>query len=742
MDDQTVTSASATSEPPWRGRLRLPTAREVEWLAVGLLLLAALVFRVRGLGGDVEPNLSSIEVGNLATMEALAVGAGPGLLSPTLTGASGLTLAIPTLLTGVVGDPGLALRLFVALVSVGTLGLFYAVCRQFGSVLAALGATALLASSSWFLYASRNGELHGVVILLTLAALLAIQRGLRGGDPRTWALGGVAAGFAWYWHPSAVYLVPGLVAALGAWAIRCPTSRRRVLDGAAIFFVALAVVALPRVPGLLADWDTVWATLDQRGFGFGAPTDPASRRWAPLQTARTFLLLESSAAGNPRYLPSGRAALDAVSGSLLLLGVLLAARRPLAEGPWLGLALVTLHVSQAGATGIPDLGRAAPALPACFLVIGRTLTWLIAGVPFRPVAQALVVVGIPVVMWTGWQGYAGWMGSTPAAQARQPALGYDELDAWRTAQREQLADGGGVLSARAWRDQHPRLAGSPRGPRRSAAAPAAPVLGPVELQPSGVVEVGRGPQAPRGVAAGPSGDVFVADETGRVSRVEPDPPGIAPLPSAASVPEAQIWDLAADAEGFLYLVDTERARVVRLDRRGAVVATLGADWGMYRPRGLAIGADGKLYVADTGRNRVIVATTDGRLERTIGPRTQAGELEQPTDVAADDSGRIYVAAPELGRVLVLDAEGAVLGGWEVTRGDTVESPRVAVVADGVAAITEPRDRRVRIREADGRVLGEIGLDAGRPFGIAVADRRLAVTDQAGGRILLYTLSSR
>lgn len=740
MADPVVASAPTEPEPSRRGRFRLPTTRGVERLAVGLLLVAALVFRVRGLG-DLEPNVSPVEVVNLATMEALALGRGPGPLDLTLTGASGLALAIPTLLVPLVGEPDLALRLFAGLVGVASLGVFYVVCRGVVSAVASLGATALLASSSWALMLSRTGELNGVVVLLALVSVWAIQRGLNGAGPRTWALGGVAAGFAWYWHPSAVYLAPGLAVALGAWALRCPKTRRRVLAGGAILIVSLVVVALPSVPSLLANWGAIWATLDERGLGMTGDSTITSRRAALQQTTRSFLFLDTMAEGNPRYLPPGQAPLDAVSGSLLLLGVILAARRPLAELPWLSVFLVTLHASQVGAPSIPDLGRAAPALPACFLLIGRTLGVLLTNVPFRPVTRALVLVGIPAVLWSGWQGYVGWMSSPVAVQARPPGLGYDELDAWRSAQQELVTQGGGVLTARVWREQHPRLSAGARGTRRSASTTAAPSLGPVELRPNGVAQGGRGPQSPRGLAAAETGDLFVADETGRVSRVEPTGPGFATLPQSTTVPQAQAWDLAADADGFLYLADAERALVVKLDQRGAHVATLGTDWGMFRPRGLGVGADGKLYVADTGRNRVVVATTDGKLERVIGPRIGAGELEQPTDVAADDSGRIYVAAPEVGRTFVVDGEGRSLGGWSISRGDTVESPHLATVADGVVAITEPRDRRVRIVDADGRELGKADFD-GRPFGIAAVDRRLVVSDPGAGRVLFFTLEPR
>ena len=99
---------------------------------------------------------------------------------------------------------------------------------------------------------------------------------------------------------------------------------------------------------------------------------------------------------------------------------------------------------------------------------------------------------------------------------------------------------------------------------------------------------------------------------------------------------------------------------------------------------------------------MVIASGEGRLLKTLGPRTSAGDLEQPTDVAVDASGRIYVALPEVGQLMVLDREGQVLGSWAIQKANTVDSPHLAVVADGAIAITEPAEASRLARDADGR----------------------------------------
>jgi DNA-binding beta-propeller fold protein YncE len=328
------------------------------------------------------------------------------------------------------------------------------------------------------------------------------------------------------------------------------------------------------------------------------------------------------------------------------------------------------------------------------------------------------------------------------AQVRQPALDYDEVDAWIGEQRTRMANGEPVATARQWRDEHPRLTTGSRVLRRPRdAGPASGALLPVrpDLRQVGTVQGESGARAPRGVAATATGEVFVADANGRVSRLDAERNALTPLQQRTPQLE-QVSDLAADADGLLYLADAERSVLVKLRPTGELVATLGAEWAMYRPRGLTVGPDGRIFVADTGRNRIAVGTTEGRFQKAISPPASFGAFEQPTDVAVDPSGRIYVALPEIGRLAILDESGQVLGGWSVPKGNTIESSRLAVIADGVIAMTDPAEGRLRLLDADGRELSVVDAP-GRPYGVALANAQLYVAQSAGGRLLVFSLGT-
>src|SRR5215217_338259 len=91
-----ATGGEVSSRPWWR----LPGERTL----FALLLAGAAFVRLAG-AGQVEPNLSTIEVSHLATVESLLLGRNAGLLGWTGGGASGLALVPAALLRLVRPEP-------------------------------------------------------------------------------------------------------------------------------------------------------------------------------------------------------------------------------------------------------------------------------------------------------------------------------------------------------------------------------------------------------------------------------------------------------------------------------------------------------------------------------------------------------------------------------------------------------------------------------------------------------------
>ena len=59
----------------------------------------------------------------------------------------------------------------------------------------------------------------------------------------------------------------------------------------------------------------------------------------------------------------------------------------------------------------------------------------------------------------------------------------------------------------------------------------------------------------------------------------------------------------------------------------------------------------------------------------------------------------------------------MLGGWSIPKANTIESSRFAVVADGMIAMSDPAQGKVRLLDADGREIA-VADAPGRPYGVA------------------------
>jgi sugar lactone lactonase YvrE len=264
--------------------------------------------------------------------------------------------------------------------------------------------------------------------------------------------------------------------------------------------------------------------------------------------------------------------------------------------------------------------------------------------------------------------------------------------------------------------------------------------------------------------------------------------------------------VAVDASGNLYVADSYNNRVLRFNNAATAPNGANADVvlgqvdftssiqgnpqtqsGMSAPYGLAVDASGNLYVADLLDNRVLRfnnaataingANADGVLGEpdftTYSQWCTQSRTYQPTGVAVDVSGNLYVADQQNSRVLRFNnaatkANGAnadgVLGQPDFTtntractQSGMFNNAGVAVDALGNLYVAEPVNNRVLLfrnaalatngANADG-VLGQSDFTSNGsattqsgmsfPFAVAVdASYNLYVADQYNSRVLRF-----
>ncbi|MHB8577582.1 MAG: flippase activity-associated protein Agl23, partial [Dehalococcoidia bacterium] len=130
--------------------------------------------------------------------------------------------------------------------------------------------------------------------------------------------------------------------------------------------------------------------------------------------------------------------------------------------------------------------------------------------------------------------------------------------------------------------------------------------------------------------------------------------------------------LATDADGNIYVADSQNNRVQKFDRNGGFVAQAGGPGSSItftEPWDVAVGADGSVYVADTWAYRIVKLDRNLKFVKAWGQGTGAAgptsplDLYGPRSIAIDAAGNLWVTDTGDGRVVEFDANGAPLGAF-------------------------------------------------------------------------------
>jgi len=131
-------------------------------------------------------------------------------------------------------------------------------------------------------------------------------------------------------------------------------------------------------------------------------------------------------------------------------------------------------------------------------------------------------------------------------------------------------------------------------------------------------------------------------------------------------------DMFVDQDNTLYIVDSGNNRILKVSEDLSDVHVIdGFDAlegraSFIDPQGIFVTNDGEIYVADTGNSRIVHLDANGDLVRIVGPPVAdiipQDFVYQPSKVAVDSAGRIYVIATGVTQgVTVLDAQGNFQG---------------------------------------------------------------------------------
>jgi len=251
------------------------------------------------------------------------------------------------------------------------------------------------------------------------------------------------------------------------------------------------------------------------------------------------------------------------------------------------------------------------------------------------------------------------------------------------------------------------------------------------------------------LAAVPAPPAAVGDSLPLVLR----PAGVVATSAAGRGQVIEPSGVATDAFGRVYVSDAALHRLQRFDARGlwlGEAGVLGSGPGeLRRPGAVALLGTLSVAVLDRENRRIVTYDLFGRLIGVLvdllddALASEVGRID-PSALAADRGGALYLVDADRDRLLVFDFSGRFLrsvGGFGARPGSFRGLAGVATTPRGELVTAERANRRVQRLDAGGRVVATWPLvvrPGGAALPVAVDDSsRVAVADEAGGRLWVF-----
>ncbi len=173
----------------------------------------------------------------------------------------------------------------------------------------------------------------------------------------------------------------------------------------------------------------------------------------------------------------------------------------------------------------------------------------------------------------------------------------------------------------------------------------------------------------------------------------------------------------APSSGALFVSDAGGDRVIKIDKKGALLLEFGKSTAMFKsgqgelskPQGLACSPQGVLFVADSGNNRFQAFNHQGLFQFSGGEKgTGPGQLKTPTGIAWDKD-KVYVSDAGNKKVATFSTSGRFLREMGTLGPETLQEPRqVAVDREGNLFVLDVARGRVLAYDPQGAYLGGFG----------------------------------
>ena len=207
-------------------------------------------------------------------------------------------------------------------------------------------------------------------------------------------------------------------------------------------------------------------------------------------------------------------------------------------------------------------------------------------------------------------------------------------------------------------------------------------------------------------------------------------------------------DLTGDAQGSIYITDSEAKVILRYDLDREVMEQWVTE-GLSRPTGIAYNHTNRLiYVVDSGAHQINAFSLEGSEEFRFGSHgADPVQFNYPTALAVDRAGNIVVTDALNARIQIVSSEGMYLHAFGQpgdTSGRFAKPKGVAVDSDGHIYVCDALFDAVQVFDHNGSLLmifGESGHRPGEfwmPSGIFIDGQdRIYVADSFNQRVQVF-----
>jgi len=202
----------------------------------------------------------------------------------------------------------------------------------------------------------------------------------------------------------------------------------------------------------------------------------------------------------------------------------------------------------------------------------------------------------------------------------------------------------------------------------------------------------------------------------------------------------EVAGVAVNSKGHIYVFHRGKHPLMEFDANGKYLRSIADDL-FVTAHTVRVDAEDNIWTTDVGSHVVLKLSPDGRVLLSLGRMRTPGDdvlhFNQPTDVAFDREGNIYVADGEgNSRVLKFNKFGNVIGGWGMKGNGPgqFDLPHSITIDGDLVYVGDRENGRIQIFDLSGHYFGEWKL--GHPFGLFITpDHLIYMSDAIAGRIL-------